>query len=632
MDDWNADLFLNVIQYLNVVDSGRLALTSRRCCFLVDEFRRIRGAQMVARSLPSNNEAAEAAATNTRNTATETSKAQTLVQSAVQTLQSPPHLALCFNAENRRSFSNSLLSSSSSSSSPLHQELPRWLPKHAATLGVVSSSIQTCNMPQHGELNCESSAGIMLAHLPGTTAVQPFCWEMPSDVFPPRASAVTACRSILQQLKNPRLEQEQYDYQVFLVYACGEEAGLVDDFVTQLQAAYPQSTIVGGICSTGYVSQPTANVTRSDVEQLDMMELLAWYRGLTGASPEIDDTEKGPYVELVWELVQSQPYRIRTIESGAIFGVGLAGQVPVRSVVSRGVQSLTNSNGVREPRQTFQIHEAQLHNPSDPEYMFTTGRSSAGGASQQPPPYHLVKSVRHVETGKIFTLRELANQFHHPDFIGLQRPANPQTGERGDDGFFLHQPHPLSFQLNAYLFLLNQNEAGVTGEGAFANNGALSANASLQGAYMDLLDLTAESCLRDMDSTMASLREETEDEDVLGAIMISCAARGPSASSMLHESMADATRFAKEFSNVPCLGFYAGGEIGPLALAAVGDQKRTSLFRRGQATLQGFTAVFALFIVPKFRLPQDLLLNDDPNSVNQYMEHKYGRDPKLKVA
>lgn len=39
----------------------------------------------------------------------------------------------------------------------------------------------------------------------------------------------------------------------------------------------------------------------------------------------------------------------------------------------------------------------------------------------------------------------------------------------------------------------------------------------------------------------------------------------------------------------------AGGEIGPKALAG----NETSVFQKGNTAIQGFTAVFVLFIVPK---------------------------------
>ena len=58
----------------------------------------------------------------------------------------------------------------------------------------------------------------------------------------------------------------------------------------------------------------------------------------------------------------------------------------------------------------------------------------------------------------------------------------------------------------------------------------------------------------------------------------------------------DASIFAKVFPSAKLLGFYAGGEIGPKALAAAPASRATQV---GHAAMQGFTAVFGLFMVPQ---------------------------------
>jgi len=59
----------------------------------------------------------------------------------------------------------------------------------------------------------------------------------------------------------------------------------------------------------------------------------------------------------------------------------------------------------------------------------------------------------------------------------------------------------------------------------------------------------------------------------------------------------DATHFARAFEGLPLAGFYAGGEIGPLALAEVAE----GAFQYGAAAMQGFTVVFGVFVKPKAR-------------------------------
>ena len=89
--------------------------------------------------------------------------------------------------------------------------------------------------------------------------------------------------------------------------------------------------------------------------------------------------------------------------------------------------------------------------------------------------------------------------------------------------------------------------------------------------------------------------------------MFSCGARGPGAQFMGERSF-DATAFATQFPGTPLLGFYAGGEIGPQAIADAplpaagdsgGDKAALAWGRQGMACLQGFTAVLGLFSVPR---------------------------------
>lgn len=49
-------------------------------------------------------------------------------------------------------------------------------------------------------------------------------------------------------------------------------------------------------------------------------------------------------------------------------------------------------------------------------------------------------------------------------------------------------------------------------------------------------------------------------------------------------------------AHLPLGGYYASGEIGPAVLA---DQSSATVLRRGRAAIQGFTAVFGLFALPR---------------------------------
>ena len=197
----------------------------------------------------------------------------------------------------------------------------------------------------------------------------------------------------------------------------------------------------------------------------------------------------------------------------------------------------------------------------------------------------------------IYTIEEIARTYGQSDFVGL-RFAN-------QDGFLLETPHPISVRLNALLLI--------------ASSG-INEDVTLTGANVDFFDLSGKQCLYDMTYCMEQLRTQTTNEEILGAIMFSCSGRGPHAGMFITESMADVKRFASVFPNVPCLGFYADGEIGPLALAG-----RQSVFQQGNACVQGFTAVFALFIVPPFNWETTRKLDDSNACVAAFIKSRFHR-------
>ena len=155
-------------------------------------------------------------------------------------------------------------------------------------------------------------------------------------------------------------------------------------------------------------------------------------------------------------------------------------------------------------------------------------------------------------------------------------------------------------------------------EGALVvpTDGSPAQEGSLVGAEVDFFYLDGEACCSDVDRTVAMLREQTCGEEILGAVMFSCLGRGPMRGGLIGEDMADATRFANAFPDVPCLGYYAGGEIGPTALAG-----NRNVFRQGRAAVQGFTAVFCLFIVPVVER-RDYALDDSPDAVRAFVDER----------
>ena len=158
------------------------------------------------------------------------------------------------------------------------------------------------------------------------------------------------------------LPDDSEDYDVMIVYACGHGYHYAEPFVSAFQANCPDATIVGGMCEGGFVSD--------DNHTLD---------------------------------------GIRHVTSG-IFGI-LGRNMPLRSVVSRGVKSLTDNV-------PWRVHEVKLVHPDDEEYIFVGHED----------PYHCITKIC-KETVPPTSPTALLNTLS-PDFCGLQR--------NDGNGFELH--------------------------------------------------------------------------------------------------------------------------------------------------------------------------------------------------
>jgi len=560
MDSFNADIVLNVIRYLSAKDSLRLASASSRYYYLVCQYRRLRGPELVA-----------SASRGDPLIKTRQKSSEEVVDDALSRIQAPPTFALAFGktVEEER----------------LSRTLPRMLPDETIVLEAVSDSIQSC---LNGHLESKSRSSVMLGTLDrecGTA--MPFClnhMRIRSGNYV-NYSDEENYQAMVQSLLEA---SSKNDWRVFLVYVCGGAALVVDKFIALLQEAYPDAAIVGGICSGGSVSVPSETLLEG-FEDLTSLKLIDAYYAL-GGRPEIKQNQsytKEQLQEAVRELIRTKRYCLEHLEDG-IFGIAFAGDVPVRSVVSRGVKSLVH-RGQPQPSTPLFIDQVDLMRPGDEGYM------GDGILS-----YHLVRRIKDADTGRFYNPLQLLASYGQPDMFGLRRPS--------EDGFEVHTPHPISYSIGSFVFLIEGNFLAYP----------------LEGVNVDLYDLDGASCMNDMERKMQLLKRQTEGERILGAVMYSCAARGPMAGSLITEDMADAKRFAEAFAddNVPCLGFYAGGEIGPLALA--GCQKESSVFQTGNARLQSFTAVFAVFVVPAIDLSK-IRIDDGADNVRAFVHKKLHR-------
>jgi hypothetical protein len=102
----------------------------------------------------------------------------------------------------------------------------------------------------------------------------------------------------------------------------------------------------------------------------------------------------------------------------------------------------------------------------------------------------------------------------------------------------------------------------------------------------------------DVRSKMALAEKLASDEErrVLGSLLFTCCARN---SSILGREANDVILFQERFPNLPLLGMYAGGEIGPRGKTNSNLQS----FEKGNAQYQGYTAVFGFFLVPRKHAP-----------------------------
>jgi len=544
LDNLNYNVVLNVIEYLNVIDSGRLSATSKRYLYLVSEYRRLRGPEVVVSS-------SWDASNHSHRSAKE------VVSDAIRRMQKPPNMVLDFSTI--KSMREGALSS----------VLEEALPPNAVVLGACARNIQV-NLGRKDEEPVESSShcSVMFASF-NDADIRPFNFER--SEFLGYNGETEVRRAFEEFADNLLLDEDQMHWKSIIVYSAGQNARpiLIHDFVEIVQSKLPNISIVGGICGGGYVSHRSRRISSCvDLETKSIKQLRATIRDIHGSESEMNSAvEKSELVDLAFQLnVQSSP--VDNVCDG-VYGVVLGGSVPVRSVVSRGVMSIPTSPYVVSSSELVPFH-----------------RNSGG--------IHMIYNFANRDTVMDVLTRQ---EYTKANFIGVRRPD--------EDGFELIDMDWVNY--------LEHQALMVPSDGSSIQDN------SFVGAEVDFFYLDGEACCQDVDRTLSLLRDQTQGEEILGAIMFSCSGRGPRQGHLIREDMMDATRFARAFPDVPCLGFYAGGEIGPKPL--VGNQ---NVFRKGRAAVQGFTAVFSLFIVPVVKR-REYEMDDGPDAVQAFMEERLTR-------
>eukprot|EP00536_Pseudo-nitzschia_multiseries_P017813 jgi/Psemu1/328654/estExt_fgenesh1_pg.C_18320002 len=272
------------------------------------------------------------------------------------------------------------------------------------------------------------------------------------------------------------------------------------------------------------------------------------------------------------------------IDGSGVFGVCLGGNVPIKSAVSLGVHSVLNNNGPPRSFSNLVVHEVSIDYPVGEDDQ---------GIDFYGSPTHEIRVLRDKLTGELYSPIDVLTKYHPFHFVGIKRP--------GGDGFQL---------------LILDRLVRTLEDFSIATDGSDSELKSLEGAEVDFFSFSGEACVEDMNRTMLQLRQQTQGEEILGALIYTCQARGPDAIN-LPQPMSDATQFSRAFPSVPCTGFYAAGELGPVAMA--GSQ---NVFQTRRAVPQGFTAVFALFIVPIRSTSASCDFEDSIDNVRNFVRNR----------
>jgi len=235
------------------------------------------------------------------------------------------------------------------------------------------------------------------------------------------------------------------------------------------------------------------------------------------------------------------------IKTDGIAGLALQGDVPLTALVSRGCSALTKA---------FRSRGARVE----------------GEAARDGPEPHILVPELIAEDGSTVQPLQIALQLRRgPVFVGWRC---------GCEGGFLLEP------------LSNH---------CFGRGGSLKLELPGSPSSPDVSDvevcfygLDPDACREDLRRLLGHVQTHCERnrDQMMGAVMFTCNGRGMRFFGGNH---VDAKEFHTSFPSVTLAGLWAGGEIGPQALAEAAPEQAT---RTGRAALQGFTAVFGIFRAP----------------------------------
>ena len=611
----STDVLLVVLSFVSALDNYKMSV-SRRLVYLIDELQRLRP-ELVVSSAP------------------EGGKSEDVVARALAKLSSRPNIAFAFytGATPRNDWIAAV---------------EMQMPKDTVVLAARSSCVQT---NANKMVSSEEDLSLMVGSFP-EAVICPFSLSVHNSNTSASVPYHVQIEMELLKLTPPEADPQTY-WKVFTVYVTGKGAHHADDCIQELQKLHPKASIIGGICGGGDIRMATSRGNRggrgsgekkddeddedededeedgkTEEEKINNMSVRQ-LKGFiikhhsNGAKALLGVTEKSELRQLglvasgacseenkmkkQHQKLKQQALQNTTFIScgNSIFGVALGGNVPLRSVVSRGVRSIVSKD------KPFKVQASTFVQPGDDKFPYQT--EPGDGTKAQ----HMIGSVTSgsnqdstTMTGQQFVYNLAVDKGINPDYVGIR--------QMGEDGYTLHQVHRGMLVHDSIVLESNEDEQAIDNSGAAGSVGSGLVE-SLNGADIDMFKLDGPSCIADLDRTLMRLSDQLCGEQLLGALMFSCGGRGPSKRGMMGEEMMDANHFNHHF-DLPCLGFYAGGEIGPMAKA-----DNTNVFQQGKVALQGFTVVFGVFVVPIPTATKYLRLDDSDQNCRQHMSRKVER-------
>merc|ERR1719343_710333 len=216
-----------------------------------------------------------------------------------------------------------------------------------------------------------------------------------------------------------------------ILYACGSISDDIENIPVDLQKLMPNAVIVGGICRDGHISN--AKYTKEELSSMKIKQLeylstkcksrLKKIRDATAQKIAVstrEGPEKSDLVEHVYDTLKKteeffawDDLSFERPGYGTYFGVILGGNVPVRSVVSRGVHSILNKNGPPRTFSNLVVEKSQYKLPGGEGVRIfgDDGPIVQLPFDEEGLPVHIIRSVRDRDTGTVYTPEQLMQKF-----------------------------------------------------------------------------------------------------------------------------------------------------------------------------------------------------------------------------